>query len=183
MPSVKEAKEHMEAALAALRREFTTVRTGKATPALLDLVRVEAYGSKMPLNQVATVNAPEPSVLVIQPFDRSIIGAVERAVRVADLGLNPLNDGKVIRVPIPPLTEERRKEYARMLHKMAEEGRVSVRQARRTANEAIKHRIKEHEVSEDEGHRQLDEIQKMTDQFIAKVDELLKHKEQEVMAV
>jgi ribosome recycling factor len=183
MPSVKEAKEHMEAALSALRREFSTVRTGKATPALLDMVRVEAYGSKMPLNQVATVNAPEPSVLIIQPFDRSIIGAVERAVRVADLGLNPLNDGKVIRVPIPPLTEERRKEYARMLHKMAEEGRVSVRQARRTANDAIKQRIKEHEVSEDDGHRQLDEIQKMTDAYIGKVDELLKHKEQEVMAV
>jgi ribosome recycling factor len=183
MASVKEAKEHMEAALTALRREFATVRTGKATPALLDLVRVEAYGSKMPLNQVATVNAPEPSVLVVQPFDRSIIGDVERAVRIADLGLNPLNDGKVIRIPIPPLTEERRKEYARMLHKMAEEGRVSVRQARRTANDGIKHKIKEHELGEDEGHRQLDEIQKMTDQYIAKVDEMLKHKEQEVMAV
>ena len=183
MPSVKEAKDLMEAALAALRREFATVRTGKATPALLDLVRVEAYGSKMPLNQVATVNAPEASVLVIQPFDRSILADVERAIRVADLGLNPLNDGKLIRIPIPPLTEERRKEYARMLHKMAEEGRVSVRQARRIANDGIKQKIKDHELGEDEGHRQLDEIQKMTDQYITKVDELLKHKEQEVMAV
>jgi ribosome recycling factor len=183
MASVKEAKDLMESALAALKREFATVRTGKATPALLDLVRVEAYGSKMPLNQVATVNAPEASVLVIQPFDRSILSDVERAIRMADLGLNPLNDGKVIRIPIPPLTEERRREYARMLHKMAEEGRVSVRQARRTANDGIKQKIKDHQLGEDEGHRQLDEIQKMTDQYITKVDELLKHKEQEVMAV
>jgi ribosome recycling factor len=183
MSSVKEAKDLMESALGALKREFATVRTGKASPALLDLVRVEAYGSKMPLNQVATVSAPEASVLVIQPFDRSIMADVERAIRVADLGLNPLNDGKVIRIPIPPLTEERRKEYARMLHKMAEEARVSVRQARRTANETIKQKIKDHEVGEDEGHKQLDEIQKMTDQYIAKVDDLLKHKEQEVMAV
>lgn len=183
MPSVKQAKARMEEALVAMRREFATVRTGKATPALLDTVRVEAYGSKMPLNQVATITAPEPSMLVVQPFDRSVIGDIERGIQASGLGLNPANDGNVIRVPIPALTEERRKEYARMLHKMAEEGRISVRQARRTANDEIKQRMKDHDLSEDEGHRQLDEVQKMTDDFIAQVDELLKHKEEEIMVV
>lgn len=183
MPSVKEAKERMEAAVAAMRREFATVRTGKATPALLDMVRVDAYGSKLPLNQVATVNAPEPALLVVQPFDRSIINDVERGVRMADLGLNPMNDGSLIRIPIPPLTEERRREYVRMLHKMAEEGRISVRHARRMANDEIKQNVKNHEVGEDEGHRQLEEVQKMTDEYITRIDELLQHKEQEVMAV
>jgi ribosome recycling factor len=183
MPSVKEAKTLMEEAVAAMRREFSTVRTGKATPALLDTVRVDAYGTKLPINQVATVTTPEPALIVVQPFDRSIIGDVERGIRVADLGLNPTNDGNLIRVPIPPLTEERRREYVRMLHKMAEEGRVSVRHARQTARDGIKHKIKDHELGEDEGHKQMDEVQKMTDQYIAKIDELLKHKEQEVMAV
>jgi ribosome recycling factor len=183
MPSVKEAKARMEEALSAMRREFATVRTGKATPALLDLVRVDAYGTKMPLNQVATVTAPEPSMLVVQPFDRSIMSDVERGIQSSGLGLNPSNDGNVIRVPIPALTEERRREYARMLHKMAEEGRISVRHARRTANDEIKQRVKDHEIGEDEGHRQLDEVQKMTDQHIAQIEELLQHKEQEIMAV
>jgi ribosome recycling factor len=183
MPSVKQAKAKMEEALNAMRREFATVRTGKATPALLDTIRVDAYGSKLPLNQVATVTTPESALIVIQPFDRSIGGDIERAIRMSDLGFNPANDGNVIRVPIPPLTEERRKEYARMLHKMAEEGRVSVRHARQIARDELKHKIKEHEVSEDDGRKQMDEVQKMTDQYIAKIDELLKHKEQEVMAV
>jgi ribosome recycling factor len=183
MPSVREAKARMEEALSAMRREFATVRTGKATPALLDLVRVDAYGTKMPLNQVATVTAPEPSMLVVQPFDRSIMSDVERGIQSSGLGLNPSNDGNVIRVPIPALTEERRREYARMLHKMAEEGRISVRHARRTANDEIKQRVKDHEIGEDEGHRQLDEVQKMTDQHIAQIEELLQHKEQEIMAV
>ena len=183
MPTVKQAKAKMEEALNAMRREFATVRTGKATPALLDMVRVDAYGTKMPLNQVATVTTPESALIVVQPFDRSIVGEIERGIRVADLGFNPTNDGNVIRVPIPPLTEERRREYVRMLHKMAEEGRVSVRHARQVARDEIKHKIKDHEVGEDDGHKQTDEVQKMTDQYIAKIDELLKHKEQEVMAV
>lgn len=183
MPTVKQAKSRMEEAVAAMRREFATVRTGKATPALLDTVRVDAYGTKLPINQVATVTTPEPALIVVQPFDRSIIGDVERGIRMADLGLNPTNDGNVIRVPIPPLTEERRKEYVRMLHKMAEEGRVSVRHARQTARDEIKHRIKDHELGEDDGRKEMDEVQKMTDQYIAKIDELLKHKEHEVMAV
>ena len=183
MSTVKQAKAKMEEALNAMRREFATVRTGKATPALLDMVRVDAYGTKMPLNQVATVTTPESALIVVQPFDRSIVGEIERGIRVADLGFNPTNDGNVIRVPIPPLTEERRREYVRMLHKMAEEGRVSVRHARQVARDEIKHKIKDHEVGEDDGHKQTDEVQKMTDQYIAKIDELLKHKEQEVMAV
>ena len=183
MPTVKQAKAHMEEALAAMRREFATVRTGKATPALLDTVRVDAYGAKLPLNQVATLAAPEAGLLVVQPFDKSIIGDIERAIRVADLGLNPANDGNIIRIPIPPLNEERRREYVKLLHKMAEEGRVSIRHGRRIANDEIKHHIKDHELSEDDGRRQLEEVQKMTDEYIAKVDDLLKHKEQEVMAV
>jgi len=183
MPSVNQAKDRMEETVSAMRREFATVRTGKATPALLDLVRVEAYGSKMPLNQVATVTAPEPGMLVIQPYDRSILNEIDRGVRMSDLGLNPMNDGSLIRIPIPPLTEERRREYARMLHKMAEEGRISIRHARRTANDELKNLVKEHEIGEDEGRRQMDEVQKMTDEFIARIDELLQQKEQEVMAV
>lgn len=183
MPSVQEAKQHMDDALAALRREFATVRTGKATPALLDTVKVDAYGSKMPLNQVANVSVPDASMLVVQPFDKSIIGDIERAIMTADLGLNPSNDGNLVRVPIPPLTEERRKEYVRLLHRMAEEGRISVRHARREANDAIKQRMKDHEIGDDDGHRQLDKVQEMTDQYVEKIDELLKNKEEEVMAI
>lgn len=183
MTTIPEAKSSMEATVEAMRREFATVRTGKATPALLDTVRVEAYGSKLPLNQVATVNTPEPSLLVVQPFDRSLIGDVERAIMSADLGFNPQNDGAVIRVPIPPLNEERRQEYAKLLHKLAEEGRISIRQARREANDAIKEKIKSHELGEDAGHRQLDEVQKMTDEYISRIDEMLQKKEKEVMAI
>jgi len=183
MPSTKLARDRMDAALEAMRREFATVRTGKATPALLDTVRVAAYGSKMPLNQVASINTPEPSLLVVQPFDRSLMGEVEKAIQSAGLGLNPSNDGGVIRVPIPPLNEERRREFVRLLHKMAEEGRVSIRHARREANDQVKALLKENEISEDEGRRQMDEIQRLTDDHIRKVDELLGAKEQEVLAI
>lgn len=183
MPSIQEAREQMERAVEATRREFSTVRTGKATPALLDTVRVEAYGSKMPINQVGTVSAPEPRMLVVQPWDKGLIGAIEKAIRGAELGLNPVNDGNVIRIPIPPLTEERRRELVRVVHKLAEEGRVAVRHARQEANKEIKRRQQAHEVSEDEARRQLDEVQKLTDQYIARIDELLHAKEQEVMEV
>ena len=142
MPTLQEAKRKMENAVEAMRREFTGVRTGKATPALLDTVRVDAYGSHVPLNQVASVSAPEPRLLLVQPWDRAMISPIEKALQTSDLGLNPANDGKVIRVPIPALTEERRKEYVRLLHKMTEEGRVAVRQARKDANEDIKRRQK-----------------------------------------
>ena len=183
MSSIKEAKSKMDATLEAVRREFASVRTGKATPALLDTVRVEAYGSKMPLNQVATVSTPEPALLVVQPFDRSLIKDIEHGIAAAGLGLNPANDGNIIRIPIPPLNQERRKEYVKLLHKLAEEGRVSVRHARQMARDDIKQRVKDHDLSEDEGHRQLDRVQELTDQFISRIDELLGHKEQEVMQV
>lgn len=183
MPSIQAAREHMENAVEALRREFSGVRTGKASPALLDTIRVEAYGSLVPLNQVATVGAPEPRLLVVQPWDRGMLGPVEKAIQTSDLGLNPSNDGKIIRVPIPALTEERRKEYVRLLHKMAEEGRVSIRHARKDANDQIRKRQKDGEISEDDSRREQDEVQKLTDRFIASVDELLRHKEVEVMEV
>jgi ribosome recycling factor len=183
MPTIQAALKHMDDAIEALRREFTSVRTGKATPALLDTVRVDAYGSMVPLNQVATVSAPEPRLLVVQPWDRSMMGPVEKAIQTSDLGLNPSNDGKIVRVPIPALTEERRREYVRLLHKMAEEARVSVRHGRKEANDEIKRLQKDGELSEDESRRRTDEVQKQTDSHIQTIDDMLKHKEAEVMEV
>jgi ribosome recycling factor len=183
MPTVQDARKRMEAALDAMRREFATVRTGKATPALLDTVRVEAYGSKMPINQVATVSTPEPSLLVVQPFDKSLLGEIEKAIMSSDLGLNPANDGSIIRVPIPPLNEERRKEYVKLLHKMAEEGRISIRQARRTVREDIQALVKEHEIGEDEGRRREEALEKITHEYNEKIEEVLKKKEEEIMAI
>jgi len=178
MPTVEEAKKRMEAALEALRREFATVRTGKATPALLDTVRVDAYGSKMPLNQVASVSTPEASLLVVQPFDKTILADIERAIMVADLGLNPANDGNIIRIPIPPLNEERRKEYVKLLHKMAEDGRVSLRHTRRVVREEVHELVKEHELGEDEGRRREEALEKLTHEYGDKIEELMKHKEE-----
>jgi ribosome recycling factor len=183
MLSVNEARTQMEKAVEAMRREFTSVRTGKATPALLDTVRVDAYGSKVPINQVGTVGAPEPRLLVIQPWDKSLLKAIETGITNADLGLNPSNDGNVIRVPIPQLTEERRKDMVKLLHKLAEEGRVAIRHARQEANKDIKKKQSTHEISEDDAHRQMEQVQKLTDEYIAKIDQLLKGKEQEVMEV
>lgn len=183
MPTVDEAKKQMEAALDAIRREFATVRTGKATPALLDTVRVDAYGSKMPLNQLATVSTPESTLLVVQPFDKSLLGDIERAIMTADLGLNPANDGNIIRVPIPPLNEERRKEFVKVLHKMAEEGRISIRHARRSVREDLHQLVKDHEIGEDEGHRREEAVEKLTQEYSDRIDEMLKQKEDEVMAI
>lgn len=183
MPTIKQAREQMEAAVDAMRREFASVRTGKATPALLDTVRVEAYGSKVPINQVATVNTPEPRLIVIQPWDKSVMPDIERAIQTADLGLNPSNDGNVIRVPIPPLSEERRKDMVRLLHKMAEEGKVSVRHARQEANKEIKQREHDHDISEDEARRQQDEVQRLTDEYVSRIDELMATKEAEILEV
>lgn len=169
--------------MAAVRREFGGVRTGKAVPSILDTVRVNAYGGVMPLNQVATVAAPEPSLLVIQPFDRSLISDIEKAVLTSGMGLNPSNDGNLIRVPIPPLSEERRKEYVRLLHRMAEEGRVSVRQARQVANDRIKEQLRSHETGEDEARRLMANVQKLTDDYCDRINSLLAVKEKEVMAI
>src|SRR5690625_7829585 len=179
MPSIAAAKELMEKAIEATRREFASVRTGKATPALLEMVRVEAYGSKVPLNQVGTISAPEPRLLVIQPWDKSLIGEIEKGIRTSDLGLNPSNDGNVVRIPIPALTEERRRELVRVLQKLAEEGRISVRHARQEANREIRRQQQENEIGEDEAHRLTDQVQKLTDEYIARIDEMLDIKEQE----
>ncbi len=181
--SLQQAKSRMVDAIEALRREFATVRTGKASPALLDSVRVDVYGSKMLLNQVANISTPEASLLVIQPYDKGVLEDIERAILTADLGLNPANDGNLIRVPIPPLNEERRKEYAKLLHQMAEEGRVSIRHVRRVGNDDVKQAIKDHETGEDEGRRELEDIQKITDEYSQKIEEMLQAKEKEVMAI
>jgi len=183
MLSVNEAKSQMEKAVDAMKREFGTVRTGKASPNLLDMVRVDAYGSKMPLSQVATVSAPEPRLLVVQPWDKGLSKAIEKAISDAELGLNPASDGNVIRVPIPALNEERRKDMVKQLHKLAEEGRVAVRHARQEANKDIKKKQGDHDISEDDARRQTDQVQKFTDEFIAKIDQLLKAKEHEVLEV
>lgn len=183
MPTLEAARSQMAESVDAVRREFGGIRTGKATPTLLDTVRVEAYGSKVPLNQVSTVGAPEPRLLVIQPWDKSLIPEIEKGIQIADLGLNPSNDGTVVRVPIPQLNEERRKEMVRLLHKMAEEGRISIRHARQEANQEIKKREKDHELSEDDARRELDEVQQLTDEHIGKIDALLAKKEKEVLAV
>jgi ribosome recycling factor len=180
---LEKARQRMDSALEALRREFASVRTGKASPALLDSIRVEAYGSKVPLNQVGTVAAPEPRLLTITPWDKSLLKEIDRGLRESDLGLNPSNDGSIIRVPIPALTEERRREFVKHLHKMAEEARVAVRQARKDANDDVKTRQKKEGLSEDDIRREQDRVQKLTDQYIGKVEEILKGKEAEVMEV
>lgn len=183
MPTYDGAKAQMDKALEALRREFGGVRTGKASPALLDMVRVDAYGSKMPLNQVASVSSPEARMLIVQPFDKSLTKAIEKAIRESELGLNPGNDGNLIRVPIPALNEERRKEMVKLLHRLSEECKVAVRHARQEANKEIKRRKDSHEIPEDDAKRETDRIQKLTDEYITKVDGLLKIKEEEVMEV
>src|SRR6188474_1648759 len=176
-----EVKTRMDAAIDRVRREMASVRTGRATVSLLDGVQVEAYGSKMPINQVASLSVPEPALIVAQPFDPSTMAAIERAVRLSDLGLNPASDGKVLRIPIPSLTEERRKELSRHVHKQAEEGRNHVRVVRREANDKLKKMLKDHQISEDDEKRALDEVQKVTDAHIKMIDELQKKKDQELL--
>ena len=177
---VKQAKAGMDKAMENTRREFATIRSGKATTSLLDLVRVQAYGNEMPLNQVATVAAPEPRLLTVTPWDKSLTQAIDKGLRESDLGLNPVTQGGVIRVPLPPLTEERRKELVKVVHKLAEEGKVAVRHARQQSKDHLK---KVEHVSEDE-HRKADhDLQKVTDDHIKHVDELVKAKEAEIMEV
>jgi ribosome recycling factor len=177
---VKQAKQAMDKAVEAVKREFATVRTGKATTSLLDLVRVEAYGNEMPLNQVASVSAPEPKLLTIQPWDKSLLKAVEKGILASDLGLTPSNDGNVIRIPLPPLTEERRRELVKVVHKFAEEGRVAVRHARTEAMSRIK---KTEHVSDDEKKHTEKDVQKLHDEHLKQVDEAVKAKEAEIMEV
>jgi ribosome recycling factor len=176
-----EVKKRMDGQIEHVRRELGGVRTGRASVTILDTVHVEAYGSQMPLNQVASLSIPEPTMIVAQPFDPSLGSAIEKAIRSANLGLNPTTDGKAIRIPIPALTEERRKELSKLVHKYAEEGRNGVRQARRDANERLKKLLKDHKISEDDERRGLDDVQKTTDQHIAMIDELQKKKDSELL--
>ncbi|PYR80651.1 MAG: ribosome recycling factor [Acidobacteria bacterium] len=176
-----EVKKRMDGHIEHVRRELAGVRTGRASVNILDTVHVEAYGAQMPLNQVASLSVPEPTIIVAQPFDHSLMGAVEKAIRAANLGLNPTNDGKVVRIPIPPLTDERRKELSKLVHKYAEEGRNGIRQVRRDANERLKKLLKDHKISEDDERRGLDEVQKITDQHITTVDDVQKKKDGELL--
>jgi ribosome recycling factor len=176
-----EVNKRMHAGLEHVRHELAGVRTGRASVTILDGVHVEAYGTKMPVNQVASLSVPEPTLIVAQPFDPTQLGAIEKAIRASDLGLNPSNDGKVVRIPIPALTEERRKELSRHVHKLTEEGRNGVRQVRRDANDRLKKLLKDHAISEDDERKALDEVQKVTDQHVKLLDELQKKKDEELL--
>jgi len=176
-----DVKKKMDAAVEHGRKELASVRTGRATTNMLDSVHVDAYGSLMPLNQVAQLSIPEPTMILAQPFDPTLIKAVEKGIQIANLGLNPTNDGKVIRIPIPSLNEERRKELSRIVHKYAEEARNAVRNVRREANDAIKKLLKDHKISEDDERRALEDVQKQTDQHCALIDEAQKKKDVDLL--
>ena len=179
----KQADERMQKVIEATKKDFAAIRTGRANPAILDRVTVECYDAQMPLNQVANVSAPEPRMILIQPWDKSLLSDVERAILKADLGFNPSNDGNVIRLIVPQLTEERRRELVKILKKDAEEKRIRVRDIRRDANDTIKKMEKDSAIAEDDSKKALDDIQKLTDKYIAEIDKLTANKEQEVMEV
>ena len=187
VPGLKETyvqlKTRMEKAVEDFRKEMAATRTGRASVHMLDSVSVDYYGSQMPLNQIAQVHASEPQLITVQPFDPTSLAAIEKAIRTADLGLNPMNDGKLVRVPVPPLTEERRKDMVKHLHRVLEEHRTAVRNIRRDGNDAIKKAMKDKKVTEDEEKRALDEIQKLTDDEIMKMEGMSKAKEKEVMEI
>jgi ribosome recycling factor len=185
--SIKEVdaslKARMEKAVSDLQHEMAAIRTGRASLGILDHVRVDYYGTPTPLSQVANLHVPEPSLITIQPWDVSQIGPIERAIRISDLGLNPANDGKIIRLPIPPLTEERRKELVKKLHAIAEHHRVAVRNIRRDGNENVKKLLKDKAITEDDEKRAHDEIQKLTDVFMGKIDAASKGKEKDILEI
>jgi len=187
IPGLKETylqlKTRMDKAVEDFRKAMAATRTGRASVHMLDSVTVDYYGSQMPLNQIAQVHAPEPQLITVQPHDPTSLASIEKAIQAADLGLNPMNDGKIIRVPVPALTEERRKDMVKHLHKVLEEHRTAVRNIRRDGNDAIKKATKDKKISEDEEKRSLDEIQKLTDDEIKKMEELSKGKEKEVMEI
>ncbi|SRR6266481_3340072 len=187
IPALKDTyqqlKSRMDKAVEDFRTNLAAARTGRASVHLLDMVRVPYYGSEMPLNQVGTVHAPEAQLLTVTPYDPGIIGDIEKAIRTADLGLNPQNDGKMIRIPIPPLTEERRRDMVKHLHKILEDHRTAVRNVRRDGNDGVKKALKDKKISEDEERRALEEIQKLTDDEIKKMEEMAKGKEKELMTV
>jgi ribosome recycling factor len=187
IPALKDSfaqlKTRMDKAVEDFRKEMTATRTGRASVHMLDGVMVEAYGSQMPLNQLANVSAPEPQLITVQPWDVSQIGAIEKAIRSGDLGLNPMNDGKLVRVPVPALTEDRRKEMVKHLNKVLEEHRTAVRNIRRDGNDAIKRAMKDKKITEDEERGAMENLQKLTDDEIKKMEEMAKGKEKEVMSV
>ncbi len=187
VPALKEGygqlKARMDKAVEDFRKAMAATRTGRASVHMLDAVSVEYYGSQMPLNQIAQVHAPEAQLITVQPFDPSSLGPIEKAIRAADLGLNPMNDGKIIRVPVPALTEERRRDMVKHLHKVLEEHRTAVRNIRRDGNELIKKALKDKKITEDEERRAMEEIQKLTDDEIKKMEEMSKSKEKEVMEI
>jgi ribosome recycling factor len=176
-----EIRTRMDTAIEHVRREMAGLRSGRASVTLLDPVQVEAYGSMVPLNQVASLSIPEPTTILAQPFDPSLTTAIEKAIQKSNLGLNPASDGKAIRIPIPSLTEERRREMSRLVHKYAEDGRNAVRQVRRDANDRLKKLLKDHKISEDDERRALDDIQKITDQHVGLIDDLQKKKDSELL--
>lgn len=178
-----EAEDKMKKALEVLRKDYGTMRAGRATPALLDKVMVDYYGVPTPINQMANVSVPEPRMLVIQPWDKSVIASIEKAILKSDLGLTPNNDGTVIRLAIPQLTQERRNELVKSAKKKAEDARVAVRNIRRDANDHLKAMLKEKEISEDDDKRAQEDIQKLTDKYVKEIDHILEHKEQEIMEV
>jgi ribosome recycling factor len=186
-PALKETyvqlKTRMDKAVEDFRREMAATRTGRANVHMLDTVSVDYYGSQMPINQIAQVHAPEPQMITVQPFDPSSLAGIEKAIRTADLGLNPMNDGKIIRVPVPALTEERRKEMVKHLHRILEEHRTAIRNIRRDGNDAIKKAMKDKKITEDDEKRALDEIQKLTDDEIKKMEDMSKGKEKEVLEI
>jgi len=180
---LKETRPRMETVIEDFRRKLATVRTGRAAVSLLDTIVVDYYGTMTPLSQMSSVHAPEPQLLTVQPWDQSQLGAIEKAIRTADLGLNPSNDGKVVRIPIPPLTEERRKQLAKQVHDIAEDHRTAIRNVRRDSNERLKKMLKDKLISEDAERDGLDEIQKITNGYITRIDELTKSKEVEITSV
>jgi ribosome recycling factor len=181
--SLNQAKARMTKAMEDCRHEIAGIRTGRASAAMLDSIRVDYYGTPTPISQVATLGIPEPSLITVQPWDTSLISAIDKAIRSSDLGLNPMSDGKLLRIPIPALTEDRRKELVKHLHKVLENHRTAVRNIRRDCNEALKKLLKDKKISEDDEKRGLEEIQKLTDDFVAKLDHDGKSKEQEVMQI
>ncbi len=180
---VADAKQRMHASVETVRRELAVMRAGRASVSMLDGVRVDYYGTPTPLSQVGNLSTPDPTLIQVQPWDASLLSVIEKAIRSSDLGLNPQNDGKIIRIPVPPLTEERRKGLVKNAHKHAEEGRVAIRNVRRDVNDHLKRMLKEHEVSEDDEKGAVAEVQKLTDQFIEEINQILKKKETEIMAV
>ena len=180
---IKETRTRMDTVIEDYRRKIAAIRTGRAAVSILDNVMVDYYGTPTPLAQMASVHAPEPQLLTVQPWDQTQVAPIEKAIRAADLGLNPSNDGKLVRIPIPPLTEERRKQLAKQLHNVAEDHRTALRNIRRDGNDRLKKMLKDKQISEDAEHDAMDEIQKITNTYITKIDELLKAKEQEITSV